>query len=91
MSEQTKTSTEDMIVVNGLPLPTRRQRKRMVLGMMLFCAGIVTYVTIWGDPSNSLHTSALAWAFGAAVATLFAYVFGAVADNFNLIKNVLKG
>ncbi len=82
--------TDDLVIVNGLPLPTRRQRKRLVVITLVFCALTIGYVVGWGDPANSLHTSALAWSFGTAVATLFAYVFGAVADNLNVIRNVLQ-
>ena len=90
MSDEELQLSEDMIMVNGLPLPTRKQRKRLVNITLVFCALIIMAILALGDPQNSLHTSGLAWAFGTSVAMIFAYVFGAVADNFNIIKNVLQ-
>jgi len=77
----------EIVTVNGLPLPTRRTRRAFVITTMLFCWAVIVYVVVWGNPANSLHTSALAWAFGTSTATLFAYVFGAVIDNWNVLRN----
>lgn len=79
--------SEDIIFINGLPLPTRSARKKIVIVTLLFCWSIITYIVLMGDPSNSLHSSALAWCFSGSIATVFAYVFGAVFDNFTVIKN----
>lgn len=81
MSEQTP-------MVNGIPLPRRSTRKKFVLGTVIFCALMITYITGWGNPENSLHTSCLAWAWGIGFTTILAYVFGAVIDNLNVMKLV---
>ena len=79
MSENTEVTT-----VNGIPLPSRQTRRKLVQATLLFCAGVITFALGWGDPNNSLHSSSLAWAFATATATLFAYVFGAVVDNWGV-------
>ena len=81
---------EETHEINGIPLPRRSTRRKFVMVMLIFCALMVIYVTGWGNPDNSLHTSSLAWAWGSAVVTLFAYVFGAVVDNLNVLKLVKK-
>jgi hypothetical protein len=88
MSDE-NTTQDQLTIVNGIPLPSRRTRKRFVIATMTFCAIVITYVVGWGEPQNSLHTSALAWSFGTAVATMFGYVFGAVIDNMN-VTNAIK-
>lgn len=80
--------TTDIKVVDGFPLPTRQTRKLVVACTLTFCAMLAVLVTFSGNPENSLHVSAQSWAFGMATATVFAYVFGAVIDNFNVIKNI---
>jgi len=89
MAEPTQTNT-DITFVNGLPIPTRTTRKQLVIGTLIFCASMIAYVVIKGEPTNSLHSSALAWSYTLMGATLFAYVFGAIMDNFNVIKNQSK-
>lgn len=79
--------SEDLIVgPSGLPLPTRKTRKRLVIAVLVFCASVIGSIITWGDPSNSLHTSAMAWSFATLVGTFFAYVFGAVVDNWSVIN-----
>ena len=78
--------SEDVVMVNGIPLPLRSTRKQIVVGTLLFCATVIGGVIWKGDPTNTLHTSALAWAFSTSVAVIMGYVFGAVYDNYNLYK-----
>ena len=68
-------------------MPRRRTRRRIVYATLLACAQLVLYVVVWGDPANTLHASALSWAFTLAGMTIGGYIFGAVWDN----QNVLKG
>lgn len=83
------TETENEITtINGIPLPSRRTRRRFVIATLVFCWSVAVYVIGWGNPTNSLHVSALAWAFGTSAATIFAYVFGAVMDNWNVSKSI---
>lgn len=50
------------------------------------CWILIGFLMISGSDENSLHVSALAWAFMLMASTIFAYVFGAVVDNFNFWK-----
>jgi ABC-type antimicrobial peptide transport system permease subunit len=72
--------------VNGLPIPSRTNRKNFVIATILFCWGLVGYIVFAGDPQNSLHQSALSWGFMLMASVIFAYVFGAVIDNSNFLK-----
>jgi hypothetical protein len=87
MAETTETNNNfSEVMVNGLPLPTRATRKLIVLITILFCWVIIGFLMVKGESANSLHTSALAWSFMLMASTIFAYVFGAVVDNFNFWK-----
>lgn len=79
-------TSEDIVLVNGIPLPLRKTRKQIVIGTLLFCAAVIVGVVWKGEPTNTLHTSALAWAFSSSIAVIMGYVFGAVYDNYNLYK-----
>lgn len=78
---------ENKVEINGVPLPNRSTRKRFVIYMLLFCGFVIGYTIGWGNPGNSLHVSAMAWAWGVAATTFFAYVFGAVIDNLNVMRH----
>ncbi len=68
--------------------PTWRNRRRVIFLTLLFCAGIVAYVTVWGDPASRLHET-VAWAaFGLAGVVISGYVFGAVIDDANVMKGL---
>lgn len=77
---------EEYVVVNGIPLPNRRTRRAIVVYTLAFCSLVVGLVLWLGNPTNSLHTSALAWSYSVFVAVVWAYVFGAVADTYNVLK-----
>ncbi len=68
-------------------MPRRSTRRKIVYATLFTCAQVVGYVLVMGDPANTLHASALSWAFTLAGATIGGYIFGAVWDN----QNVLKG
>lgn len=72
----------------GLVLPSRRTRRNIVVVTLFVMWAIIWYVVTQGDPSNSLHQSALSWAFITSIGVTFAYVFGAVIDNWGLWKNM---
>lgn len=78
---------EDIVTVNGVPLPLRSTRKMIVLLVLAFCWTVISLLLVWGDPANSLHTSAMSWLHTAWIATVFAYVFGAVIDNKYLYQS----
>jgi len=67
-------------------MPTRGTRRKIVRITLLACALIVFYVVGWGDPANTLHASALSWAFTLSGATIGGYIFGATFDNMNVLK-----
>jgi len=61
----------------------------MVTASLLFCWALIAYITVKGDPANSLHTSAMSWAFFSWLAVFGGYVFGAAWEN-NTIQNLFK-
>ncbi len=67
-------------------MPRRRTRRRIVYATLFICSQLVGYVVVWGDPANTLHASALSWAFTLAGMTIGGYIFGAVWDNQNVIR-----
>lgn len=73
--------------ISGVPLPNKTIRKNIVVSTLLFCWSLIIWLIADGEASNSLHTSALAWAFGTSVMVIMAYVFGSVVDNFNILKS----
>jgi ABC-type antimicrobial peptide transport system permease subunit len=85
----TETNSNFTVGENNIPLPTRGTRKKLVIASLLFCWTTIIYIVLKGDPTNSLHTSALAWAFASWLATFGAYVFGAAWEN-GIIQGMLK-
>lgn len=79
-----------MMFVNGIPLPTRQTRKKIVYSTITFFFLIISYIVVAGSPTNSLHESALAWSFSGMLAVIGAYVFGAVFDNINVMKTFIE-
>ena len=77
----------DYVLVNGIPLPSTQVRKNITIAIMLFCMVMISVITFIGDDKNSLHVSAMSWSFTILAATFFAYCFGSVIDNFNVLKN----
>lgn len=77
----------DIKIIDGLPIPTRKTRKQIVVATLLFCWSIIIFSLVWGNPENMMHVSAQSWAFGLSGATIFSYVFGAVIDNYNVMRN----
>lgn len=71
------------MMVNGLPLPSRQTRRRIVYFTILACWSVIAFILTKGSDDNTLHTSALAWSYMLMASVIFAYVFGAVVDNFN--------
>lgn len=78
---------EQDIEINGIPLPNKITRRNIIAVTLIFCWSIIIWLIADGKSDNSLHTSDLAWSFGVSTAVIMAYVFGAVVDNFNVLKN----
>jgi len=64
-------------------MPKRRTRRNIVYATLIFTFGLVGYLVGFGTPENSLHVSALAWAFSTTIFVIGGYVFGSVVDNLN--------
>lgn len=57
-----------------------RVRRRIVILVLLWCAGMVTYLSVWGRPI-SLSEATVNGVLLLMASTLGSYVFGAVWDN----------
>lgn len=57
-------------------------RRRIVVTSLLFTWALIGLIVWQGDPTNSLHSSALAWSFVANMAVLFAYSFGIIVQKY---------
>jgi len=57
--------------------------KTVIIIVVLIYNGLLSAaVVMWGDPANSLHTSALAWSFATGAAILAGLGFGSVVPLF---------
>lgn len=57
----------------------KRVRINLVCITVMFCLSLIAFLIAKGSPTNSLHESALAWAFVMVGAVLAGLGFGAVA------------
>lgn len=57
-------------------------RRRLIMATVLYCAGEVTYLTIWGRDTE-LHQAIAVSLILLAGSTIGSYVFGAAWDNKN--------
>jgi hypothetical protein len=64
--------------------PSWRIRRRIVIGTLLFCAGEIIYLTLWGDDTDLAATIANGVIILAG-STIGSYVFGAVWDDKNVL------
>lgn len=74
--------TDDM--AEGLPRPSWRIRRRIILATLMFCAAEVLYLTVWGRDTG-LHETLANGALILAGSVIGAYVFGAVWDDANVM------
>ena len=68
--------------------PSWKLRRIAIFGWLIFCLLTIAMILVFGNSTNSLHTSALGWAFGSAAATVFAYAGFATLEDINLAKLV---
>ena len=61
-------------------------RRIAIFGWLILCCLSIIYILVEGDPSNSIHTTALNWAYGSAVATVFSYAGWATLEDISLAK-----
>jgi hypothetical protein len=85
-SENFREISYDEVQTGKFPLPTRKTRKEITIGALLFNAFIIVQVVFNGSHSNTLHESALSWSYTSSLILIMGYVFGAVMDNFNVIR-----
>lgn len=63
-------------------LPTRKTRRIFSAVAGIFSLLLIVAIVCIGDPDNSLHQSALSWAFSMSMFVMAAYVFSAGYDKF---------
>lgn len=66
---------------------TRTWQTVVTMCALTFNAALVAYLVAYGEHTNSLHTSALAWAFGTSVGILAGIGIGVLAP---LAADVVK-
>lgn len=69
--------------------PSWRIRRRIVLATLLFCAGEVVYLTVWGRDTG-VHETLANGVLILAGSVIGAYVFGAVWDDANVMTNLAR-
>ena len=87
-NENFKEISFDEVQTGKFPLPTRKTRKEITVGTLLFNAFIIVQIIFNGSDKNTLHESALTWAYTSSLVLIMGYVFGAVMDNFNVMRRV---
>ncbi len=75
-------SESDVIRVETEYVASTTTRRRIVVASLLFTWALIASIVWYGEPTNSLHSSALAWSFVANLAVLFAYSFGIVIQKY---------
>lgn len=69
--------------------PSWKNRRRVIMLSLAFCAGCILYIMIWSDPARtSVHEIIVMCAFGLAFSTIGSYVFGAVWDDKNHMSSI---
>ena len=58
----------------------RSWRTGIAVVMLILCWLLIWWIVVDGDPKNSLHTSALAWAFATAMGIMAGLGFGAIVN-----------
>jgi ABC-type antimicrobial peptide transport system permease subunit len=76
---------EDTPIIPSFTLPGLRARTNFVIAITLIHFTLIGCLLVWGDDTNSLHTSAMAWAWGAYIALMSAFLFGVNIDVKNLL------
>jgi len=74
--------TEEQV---GIQAPTRRTRRIIVSVTLAYCYATIGLILVFGSQDNSLHQSALSWAFSLSMFVIAGYIFGAVFDNKSMI------
>jgi hypothetical protein len=67
--------------------PSWAIRRRIIVATLLFCAFCVTYIMVWGDDRPVMEVIVFS-AFGLALSVIGSYIFGAVWDDKNIMKEL---
>jgi len=67
--------------------PSWKIRRRIVVATLIFCAFCVTWIMIGGD-ARSVNDVIVMCSFGLAGSTIGSYVFAAVWDDRNVMKEI---
>ncbi|WP_018183972.1 hypothetical protein [Kaistia granuli] len=71
-------------MADTFPKPSWRVRRAIIIGTLIFCAGEILYLTVWGQDTDLAETIANGLILLAA-SVIGAYVFGAVWDDRNVM------
>lgn len=66
--------------------PTRETKRSFAIAALVFSFATISYVVVAGDPTNSLHQSALSWGFTMAMFVMGVYAFSVSYDQFIINK-----
>jgi hypothetical protein len=72
----------DVATLNTEHVASETTRRRIVVTSLVFTYVLITLLVVYGSPTNSLHESALAWAFGTNILVMFAYSFGTLLTKY---------
>lgn len=65
----------------------RTLRGTVAVCMLMLCWLLIGWIVLAGDPENSLHASALAWAFAMQLGIMAGLGFGAALERWPGAKN----
>lgn len=86
MNDTTTAATDTAATLDQITGPTRQVAKNIVSATLMFCWTLILFLVVYGSPSNSLHISALSWAFTLNGAVIGAYLFGIGYDKLILSR-----
>jgi len=77
-------------IVQEKPLLNRTLRALLGLGVMSFCMSIVVGLLYNGSPTNSLHESAMSWAWAIILLMVMAFGLGNAVEAAINVYNAVK-
>lgn len=76
-----------METATGTYRPIWKNRRRVIFGTLIFCAGVIAYLAAWG--ADTRVNEAIAMGVLILVASIIgSYVFGAVWDDANVLASI---
>lgn len=86
MSEPTTETAKPAITNRNQEGKPWQFRRTIIIMSLVFCATLITYLTLYGDDTRLNETLALG-AFGLGISVIGSAVFGAVWDDKNTLKH----